>query len=154
MAILASLVMSPSRGFLTNCSLAETFGLLVSKTESNLSLIWVNDIFTRLHPRRMVRRGTSITAGPTMGLSFQTPPACLALYLKHPFMSHLVRVSEARQPYSSVWTCLCFSYSPEGKIIKVLGEKKGKEYTFRKKLGVLSWIHLAFHYWCPAIYQD
>lgn len=44
------------------CALAKTFGLPESKTESFLSLIWVNDIFTRLHHRRMVHRGTSISA--------------------------------------------------------------------------------------------
>lgn len=43
-------------------ALAKTFGLLVSKTESFLSLIWVNDIFMRLHHRRMVHHGTSISA--------------------------------------------------------------------------------------------
>lgn len=43
-------------------ALGKTSGLPVSKTESFLSLIWVNDIFTRLHHRRMVQHGTSISA--------------------------------------------------------------------------------------------
>lgn len=42
-------------------ALTRTFGLPVSKTES---LIWGNDIFTRLHHRRMVHRGTSISTRP------------------------------------------------------------------------------------------
>lgn len=53
------------------------------------------------------------------GASFQTLPACLALY-QHPFMSHLVNVSEARQPCFTVWTCLRFPFS---KIFKVQGVK-------------------------------
>jgi len=88
-AIVVSLVWSLYlAAFLTNCSLAETFGLPVSKTESYSSLIWVNDIFTRLHRRRMVRHGSSIRARERRGrrgqgreLSFQTLPACLALSL-------------------------------------------------------------------------
>lgn len=43
-------------------ALAKTFKLPVSKTESFLSLIWVNDIFTRLHHRWMVHHNTSISA--------------------------------------------------------------------------------------------
>lgn len=53
------------------------------------------------------------------GLSFRTLTACLAPYLKHPFMGHLVKVSDARQPYFTVWTCLCFHHSLKGKIFKV-----------------------------------
>lgn len=43
-------------------ALAKTFCLPVSKAGSFLSLIWVNDIFMRLHHRRMVHHGTSISA--------------------------------------------------------------------------------------------
>lgn len=47
--------------------LAKTFCLPVSRAGSFLSLIWVNDIFTRLHRRRMVHHGTSISARAKRG---------------------------------------------------------------------------------------
>lgn len=57
-------------------------------------------------------------------LSFQHFMACLALCLQHPFMSHLVKVCESAQLFSTVRACLCFLHLERADVQRSVVKKK------------------------------
>lgn len=100
-------------------ALPKTFRTVVSKTRSILCTICVNDIFMSLQRSQMAHCCTSISVKAKEDWVSGLSQCVLLSICNTPFMSHLVKASELRASYFTVWTCLCFLFSPEGKIFKV-----------------------------------
>lgn len=127
------------RGFHDRRALSKTFGLPVSKTESYLSLIWVNDVFTRLHHRRMVHHGTSISARAKREIEFPDSPSVSCSLSVTPLYE---------SPCQSLWSQTTLFYCMDMSLFSILtgGEDfqglrwKKKDNTFERKSfsGILS----------------